>query len=61
MEGVKGMAKKLDIKRIDRIVKEEGLSIGQREILHEEITKQGYTLEKIREIAKQIKELYPNK
>jgi len=29
MEGVMGMAKKLDIKRIDRIVNEEGLTIGQ--------------------------------
>ena len=56
-----GMAKKLDIKRIDRIVNEEGLTIGQREILHQEITKQGKTLEEIREIAKEIKELYPNK
>jgi hypothetical protein len=54
------MAKKPDIKQIDRIVNEEGLTIGQREILHEEITKQGYTLEEIREIAKEIKELYPN-
>jgi hypothetical protein len=61
MEGIEGMAKKLDIKHIDRIVKEEGLTIGQREILHDEISKQGYTLEKIREIAKEIKELYPNK
>lgn len=55
------MAKKLDIKEIDRIVKEEGLTIGQREILHEEITKQAYTLEEIREIAKEIKQWYPNK
>ncbi len=55
------MAKKLDIKQIDTIVKEEGLSIAQREILHEEITKQGYTLEEIRELAKEIKQLYPNK
>jgi hypothetical protein len=61
MEGVAGMAKKPDIKQIDRIVNEEGLTIGQREILHEEITKQGYTLEEIRQIAKQIRELYPNK
>jgi hypothetical protein len=61
VEGVKGMAKKPDIKQIDRIVREEGLTIGQREMLHEEITNQGYTLEEIREIAKEIKELYPNK
>ena len=50
-----------DIKQIDRIVKEEGLSIGQREILHEEIARQGYTLEEIRDVAREIKELYPNK
>ena len=55
------MAKKSDIKQIDRIVREEGLTIGQREILHEEIAKQGYTLEEIRQIAKEIKALYPNK
>jgi hypothetical protein len=44
---VKGMAKKPDIKQIDRIVREEGLTIGQREILHEEITKQESTLAEI--------------
>jgi len=60
MEKVQGMAKKQDIKQIDRIVKEEGLTMGQREILHEEITKQGRSLEEIREIAKEIKKLYPN-
>ena len=55
------MAKKPDIRQIDRITKEEGLTEGQREILHEEITGQGHTLEEIREIAKDIKKLYPNK
>jgi hypothetical protein len=54
------MSKK-DIKEIDRIVKEEGLSKGQRRLLHEEITGQQLSLEEIREIARQIKELYPNK
>jgi hypothetical protein len=54
------MSKK-DIKEIDRIVKEEGLSKGQRRLLHEEITGQELSLEEIREIARQIKELYPNK
>jgi hypothetical protein len=61
MEDVKGMAKKLDIQQIDRIVQEEGLTIGQRDLLHREITKQGYTLDEIREIAKEVKERYPNK
>jgi hypothetical protein len=55
------MAKKTDIQQIDRIVKEEGLTLGQRELLHEEITKQGFTLEEIRKIAQEVKELYPNK
>jgi hypothetical protein len=55
------MPKKLDIKQIDRIVNEEGLTHGQRELLHRAITKQGYSLEEIREIAKEVKELYPNK
>jgi hypothetical protein len=61
LENVKGMAKKPDIKQIERIVKDEGLTVGQRELLHRTITKEGYTLEEIREIAKEIKELYPNK
>lgn len=55
------MAKKPDIKQIDRIVKEEGLTQGQRELLHRAITKEGYSPEEIREIAKEIKEPYPNK
>jgi len=59
--GVLNMAKKLDIKAIDRIVKELGLSKEQRRLLHDEITKQGYSLEEILEIAKQIKDLYPSK
>jgi hypothetical protein len=52
---------KQDIKEIDRIVKEEGLSRGQRRLLHEEISGQDYSLEEIREIAREIKNLYPNK
>ncbi|MCI0463038.1 MAG: hypothetical protein L0Z62_39325 [Gemmataceae bacterium] len=50
-----------DIKQIDRIVREEGLTKGQRRLLHEEISGQQLSLEEIREIARQIKELYPNK
>jgi SOS response regulatory protein OraA/RecX len=34
---------------------------GQRKLLHRVITKKGYSLEEIREIAKEIKELYPHK
>ena len=55
------MPRKRDVKEIDRIVQEEGLTEEQRELLHRAITKQGYSLEEIREIAKEIKELYPNK
>jgi hypothetical protein len=58
--GSSTMSKK-DIKEIDRIVKEEGLSKGQRRLLHEEITGQTLSLDEIREIARQIKELHPNK
>ncbi len=53
--------RKHDITEIDRIVKEEGLSREQRRLLHEEITGQDLTIEKIREIAREIKQLYPNK
>jgi hypothetical protein len=49
-----------DIKQIDRIVKEEGLSKGQRRLLHEEISGQQLSLEEIRRLAREIKELYPN-
>lgn len=52
---------KQDIKEIDRIVQEEGLSREQRRLLHDEITGQDFSLEDIRQIAKDIKELYPNK
>jgi hemolysin activation/secretion protein len=55
------MAKKSDIRKIDWLVKKYGLSLNQREILHEEITGQSLSLEEIEEIAKQIKKLYPNK
>jgi hypothetical protein len=54
------MARKLDIKEMDRIVKEVGLSKAQRRLLHDEITKQNLSLEKIREIAAEIRKLYPN-
>lgn len=55
------MPRKADIKAIDRIVREIGLSKGQRRLLHDEITKQNYSLEDIRKIAKEIRKLYPNK
>lgn len=46
---------------INRIVKELGLTPGQRRILHDEITKGNYPASEIWEIARQVKELYPNK
>jgi hypothetical protein len=53
--------RKDDIKKIDRIVKDEGLTRAQRQLLHREITRQGHTLGEIRAIAREIKKLYPNK
>jgi hypothetical protein len=53
------MARKVDIKELDRIVREVGLSKAQRRLLHDEITKQNYSLEEIRKIAEEIKRLYP--
>ena len=55
------MARKRDIKTIDRIVKDLKLSPGQRKILHREISRKNYSLEEIKEIAREIKTLYPNK
>jgi hypothetical protein len=55
------MPRKEDIREIDRIVKEEGLSKEQRRLLHEEITGQDLSPAEIREIAREIKDLYPNK
>ncbi len=59
--GILNMARKLDIKAINRIVEQVGLTKAQRRLLHDEITKQVYSLEEIREISEQIKKLYPNK
>jgi hypothetical protein len=55
------MARKPDLKQIDRIVKKLKLSKEQRRLLHEEIAGQNYSLREIQEIAKQIKKLYPHK
>jgi len=52
---------KADIKAIDRIVREEGLSREQRRMLHEEISGQQLSLDEIRQIAQEIKQLHPNK
>jgi hypothetical protein len=55
------MPRKPDIKEIDRIVKDVGLSRGQRRMLHDATAGQGLSLEEIRDIAKFIKAHYPNK
>lgn len=44
-------AKKADIRYIDYLMKKYGLSLDDREILHELITKQGYSKEEIRKIV----------
>ena len=65
-EGVLNMAKKADIKQIDRIVREIGLSPGQREIFHEEMRAlkgaDGLgALDELLELAREIKQSFPGK
>ncbi len=55
------MAKKHDIRQIDEICRRVGLSKRLRELLHDEIHGMNYTYREILEIAKELKELYPNK
>ena len=55
------MARKPDIKAIDKIEKDLELSREQRQMLHREISGQNFSLDEIRELAKSIKEWYPNK
>jgi len=57
--GLEMMARKTDIKQIDRIVEKTGLSKAQRRILHDEITGQDLTLDEILEIAKEIAQKIP--
>ena len=47
-------ARKADIRQIDHLVRELGLTRAQRRILHDEITRRGYTLEQIRQIAEAL-------
>jgi RHS repeat-associated protein len=53
------MARKADIKQVDRIVKDLGLDKNQRRLLHDEITRQELTIEEIREIAHEISQRGP--
>ena len=61
-QNILNMARKADLKQIDRIAKEVGgLTKGQRQLLHREITKQRYSLDEIKQITEEIKKLYPKK
>lgn len=53
-------ATKPDIKAIDAIQREVGLSNKQRELLHEEITGRNLSYKEIKDIAQSIKKNYPN-
>lgn len=60
------MARKRDLKLIDRVQKKYNLTNGQRELLHDEMeaakeTREQISKETIEELAKDIIELYPNK
>jgi hypothetical protein len=60
------MARKRDIKLIDRVQKKYNLTNGQRELLHEELEAlkaagEQLSRETIEDLAKEILELYPNK
>jgi len=55
------MGRKKDIKQIDAIVREVGLTKGQRRILHEAISGRQLSYQEILEEAREVKELYPNK
>ena len=50
-----------DIKAIDSIVKKVGLTEGQRDILHDEIHDKHLSYREILEIARDVKQEYPNK
>jgi hypothetical protein len=55
------MTRKRDTKLIDWIARMAGLSRGQRQELHREITGQHLSKDEILERAREIKELYPRK
>jgi RHS repeat-associated protein len=54
-----GMARKPDIKQVDRIVRDLGLNKDQRRILHDDITGQELSIDEIREIAQEIAKQMP--
>ncbi len=53
------MARKPDIKQVDRIVRDLELNRDQRRLLHDEITKQDLSIEEIRAIAEDIAQQFP--
>ena len=56
------MVRKDDIKLVDDIVRRVGLSQDQRELLHEEFEYyENLTYREILELARQIKQDFPNK
>jgi len=55
------MARKQDIRMIDRVVRAVGLSREQRRLLHDEIHGQRLTYREIKELAREIKRDYPGK
>jgi hypothetical protein len=55
------MAKKRDIRLIDRVQKDIGLSDDQREMLHRDIHGLRLKYQEIVEKAKEIRRDYPNK
>jgi RHS repeat-associated protein len=57
--GLEMMARKSDIRQIDRIVKEVGLNKNQRRLLHDEITGQDLSLDEIADIARDIAQRMP--
>ena len=54
------MAKKSDIKFIDYLQNKYELTDKQRELLHEAITGQGLPKHEIEDLARFIKDSYPN-
>jgi hypothetical protein len=59
--GLEMMARKADIKQVDKIARDLGLSKDQRRLLHDEITRQDLSIEEIADIARDISQNMPKK
>jgi hypothetical protein len=55
------MTRKRDIKLVDAITKKLRLSMAQRRLLHRDITGRRLSFREIEEIAREIKQDFPNK